>query len=302
MKKKTMIAVPIIGVALFTEELYRYVFTRKSSKLFTKLFDTKGHEENYYFKRDEAAERFRNAEHKEYEIISDRGEVLKGYYYPCGSEGKTIAFIIHGYRSEHAETAGMFYDYYKSREIDLFCCDHTASGDSEGDYIGFDIFETNDSLKWIDFLIKKFGKDIQIILHGFSMGGATVLQMSGRCPENIKFIISDSGYINAKASLKHQVGPMYQPLRLINRIFAGYDLNASDVTESLSKADIPILFVHGRDDKLVPFENGQALYEMYHGEKDFFFPIDTKHIESMYTSSKEYEKKIDSFVEKYIKK
>ncbi len=299
---KTLFAIPVIGVAFFTEELYRYVFRRKSSALFTKLFDSKGHEGKYYVTRDLAAEKLRNTEHMEYEITSDRGETLRGYYYPCGSKGKTVAFIIHGYRSEHAETAGMFYDYYRSRGIDLFCCDHTASGNSEGEYIGFDIFETKDCLKWIDFLIEKFGKDVQIILHGFSMGGATVLQMSGNCPENVKFIISDSGFINARASLKHQVGPMYQPLRLINRIFAGYDLNASDVTESLGKAKVPILFVHGRDDKLVPFENGQALYEIYQGEKDFFFPENTRHIESMYTSSEGYEKKMDKFVEDYIEK
>ena len=147
---------------------------------------------------------------------------------------------------------------------------------------------------------KHFGEDVEIILHGFSMGAATVLQMSSHCPKNVKFIIEDSGFINARASLAHQVGPMYQPLRWINRLIAGYDLDASDVTASLKKADIPILFVHGRDDKLVPFENGPKLYEMYPGEKDYFFPEHTRHIESMYTSSEEYGKKIDQFIKKYL--
>ena len=300
MKKRRFVTIPLMVAGFMTEELYRYVFCRHSSALFTLLFDSKGHEENYYKVRDEAAERLRNQPHIEYTLRSAANDRLKGFYYPCGAKGKKIAFIIHGYRSEHAETAGMYYDYYRKRGIDVFCCDHTASGESHGTYIGFDILETKDCLLWLDFLRDKYGEDTQIILHGFSMGAATVMQMSSHCPENVKFIIEDSGYRNAKASLKHQVGKMYNPLRWINKMVAGYDLNDSDVTKSLKNSKIPMLFVHGQDDKLVPYENGPELYELYDGEKDCFFPKDTRHIESMYTSSEEYAKKIDGFVEKYI--
>lgn len=297
---KFIIVLIIVLIILFTEELYRYVFRRKPSKLFNIFFDAKGHEENYYITRDKAKAELEAIEHKTYEIKSDRGETLKGFYYPSGENRNIIAFIVHGYRSEHNETAGMFYPYYKSRGIDLFCCDHTASGISEGDYIGFDVLETEDTLKWTEFLINEFGEDVSIILHGFSMGAATVMKMSSRCPENVKFIIEDSGFRNAKASLSHQVGPMYEPLRLINRIFAGYDIKNSDVTESLMKSEIPFLFVHGRDDRLVPYENGPWLYDFYKGEKDCFFPENTRHIESMYTNPEEYGRKIDEFIKKYI--
>ena len=298
---KKLLALPAVGAALFTEELYRYVFCRRSSALFTKLFDSKGHEPFYYLQRDEAAARLRALAHTEYTIRGEGGRQLKGCYYPCGAEGKKIAFLIHGYRSEHAETCGIYYDYYKSRGVDIFCCDHTASGESEGKFIGFDVLETRDCLQWLRVLVKKFGPDTQILLHGFSMGAATVLQMSSRCPDNVKFIVEDSGFVSARASLDHQIGPMYQPLRLINRVVAGYDIDDSDVTASLSRSKLPIIFVHGQDDRLVPFENGPALYALYKGEKDCFFPENTRHIESMYTQPEEYGRKLDSFLEKYFR-
>lgn len=298
--KKRALALPALGAAFLTEEMYRHLFYRKPSAFITMLSDPKGHEEAYYLFRDKKAERFRNIPHEEYSITSSGGAALKGFYYPNGADGKKIVFIVHGYRSEHAETAGMFYEYYRSRGIDLFCADNTAAGESQGSFIGFDIFESRDCLLWLDFLREKFGEDTQIILHGFSMGAATVMQMSSHCPDNVKFIIEDSGFVNAKASLKHQIGPMYQPMRALNRAIAGYDLNDSDVRESLSQSRLPILFVHGRDDKLVPFENGPLLYDFYRGEKDCFFPYETRHIESMYTSPTAYGKKIDRFLEKYI--
>lgn len=285
---------------LFMEELYRYLFCRRASALCTRLFDSKGHEENYYRVRDEAADRLRQVPCETYTIPGTHGETLKGFYYPCGAGGKKIVFLIHGYRSNHLETGGLFYDYYKSRGIDFFCCDHTASGESDGRLIGFDVWESQDCLHWIDFLREKFGEDIEIMLHGFSMGGGTVLQMSSHCPENVKLIVSDSGYSSARASLDRQLGPLYHPLRLMNHVIAGYDWNDSDVTASLAASRIPILFVHGQDDKLVPYEIGPRLYEMYQGEKDCFFPPKTRHIESMYTHPQEYAEKLDSFIGKYM--
>ena len=302
MKKRTkrLLALPVIGAAFFTEELYRYIFRKNSSTLFTKIFDSKGHEEEYYEYKKELRVKFEEIHFEEYAMPSVRGDELKGYFYDNGADGKKIAFVIHGYRSNHIDTTSMYYDLYKEREIDVFTCDHTAAGNSEGDYIGFDVFEAADCLKWIDFLKDKFGEGIEIILHGFSMGAATVMQMSSKCPSNVKFIVEDSGYINAKASLDHQVGIMYEPLRAINKVFGKYDLNDSDVTMSLLSSDIPMLFVHGKDDKLVPYENGSKLFEMYRGEKDSFFPEDTRHIEAIYTEPDEYGRKIDSFIEKYL--
>ena len=132
------------------------------------------------------------------------------------------------------------------------------------------------------------------------MGAATVMRMSSRCPENVKFILEDSGYADAYASMHHQVFFMYQPLRWLNKWIAGYDWNDSDVTRSLDQSRLPMLFVHGQEDRLVPYENGPKLYERYAGDKDCFFPEKTRHIESMYTNPEEYGKKIDVFLEKYF--
>lgn len=290
----------VLFILFAAEELYCYIFCKKSSVICEKLFDSNGHCEDYYVFHAAQIKKMEQLSNREFTITSHQGHRLKGYYYPCGAQGKKIAFIIHGYRSDHVDTGSICYDYYASRGIDVFVCDHTAAGASEGNFIGFDVLESRDCLRWLDFLREQFGEDVQIILHGFSMGAATVMQMSSHCPENVKFIVEDSGYWCAKAAMAHQVGPLYGPLRLINRLVAGYDWNASDVTQSLKNSKLPILFVHGQDDKLVPFESGPRLYEGYQGEKDFLFPENTRHIETMYTSPDAYWQKLDQFVEKYI--
>lgn len=302
MKKLLPVLLLPAGAAVgFTAELYRYVFVRGSSKLFSALLDKKTHADDYYEHRDSLAARLRTLPQERYIIRSARGEKLAGHYIPGGGKGKRIAFIVHGYHSEYADTAGMYYDYYASRGFDVFACDHTAHGESQGRYIGFGVFESEDCLLWLDFLRHKFGKDVQILLHGFSMGGNTVLLMSDRCPDNVKMIVEDSGYRDAPTQLKKQLGPMYAPVAAIHRRLAHCELRLADARPAMAKARLPILFVHGQVDPTVPSKNGPALFALYRGEKDCLFPEKARHVESYHVAPEAYQRKLDRMISLYFK-
>ena len=301
MKKGFLIAAPVLGTAaLFTGELYRFTFCRKGSRLLNPILDKKGHETDYYEKRDAAAARLRELPCEQIEIRSPRGEKLRGWYYPLGGEGKRVAFLVHGYRSEHAENAGLYLDYYASRGVDLFCCDNTAHGESGGRFVGFDAFESEDCLAWVEALIRRFGPELQLILHGFSMGAATVLKMSDRCPDQVRFLVADCGFLSAEEQLRGSFGPLYPLMRGLNRRIAGYDLRDTDVRPALAASCKPILFVHGREDPTVPFANGERLYALYRGPKDCLFVDGARHVESMYVDPAGYAQKLDRMIEAYF--
>ena len=300
MKKLLLIAAPIAGAAaVLTGELYRFTFCRRRG-LLAPFLDKRNHAPAYYRVRDAAAQRLRTKPSEPMEIRSARGEKLRGRYIPLSGEGKRIAFIVHGYRSEHAETAGLYLDYYASRGFDLFCCDHTAHGESEGRLVGFDAYECEDCLRWLDALRERFGDDVRIVLHGFSMGAATVLKMSGRCPDQVRFLVADCGYISAEEQLRGMLGPLYPPMRALNRLIAGYDLRRTDVRPSLAASSKPILFVHGREDPTVPFSNGETLYALYQGPKDCLFVDGARHVESMYIDPAGYAQKLDQMIAAYF--
>ena len=305
MKKWVLVPAAAAGAAagtaaVLTAELYRYSFCREGSKLLAPFLDKRTHEEDYYLRRDAAAQRLREQPSERMELRSARGERLSGWYFPLGGDGERIAFLVHGYRSEHAETAGLYLDYYASRGFDLFCCDHTAHGESEGRLIGFDVYECEDCLRWLDALLDRFGADVQIILHGFSMGAATVLKMSGRCPKQVRFLVADCGFISAEEQLRNSLGRLYRVMCALNRRIAGFDFRDTDVRPSLAASDKPILFVHGRDDPTVPFFNGAQLYRQYRGPKDCLFVDGARHVECMYVDPEGYAQKLDRMIEAYI--
>lgn len=300
MKAPIIAAAALLPVYIVTD-IYRFVFYRTRSKLSTLLLDTKNHEPDYYVWRDANAERLRSRPHERWTMRSNRGEELCGFYYRCGEEpSKRLAFIVHGYHSEHAETAGMFYDLYHSRGFDIFTCDNTASGESGGKLFGYNVFESADCLKWLNFLRSQFGEDIKVVLHGFSLGGATVLKMSDRCPDCVKFIVSDSGFIDAREILRSQLGPLYGLMAGLNRIVAGYDLAETDVRENIKNSPLPFLIVHGKDDKTVPFSMAPRIFELCPNDKDFLFTEGAKHIETMHIAPEAYARKLDRFIKEYL--
>ena len=300
--KKLVAAIPAALAAFAVEEVYSFTFLRRSSKLFNHFLKKRNHDEVYYAHRYSSADALRKAPQQVLEMKSSRGEKLRGFYLPCAnSTGKKIAFIVHGYRSEHAETAGMFLDMYHARGFDVFCPDHAAHGESGGTLIGYGYYESIDCLAWIDFLREKLGADIQIILHGFSMGGATVLRMSSDCPDNVRFIIDDSGFTSAEHLIRPRMGAFYEPMRLLNRVVGGYDLRDTNVLPKLEKCDKPIIFVHGRMDPTVPFAESELAYAAYKGPKAKLFMDDARHIEGYHTHPAEYEALIDAFTARYFR-
>ena len=297
-----MIIIVLVAVLLFTVwDVYRYIFWRTRPKYLSLILDKKGHSDDYYARRDSAAEELRKAPCEKYEIRSDRGEKLCGWYYPCGEEkSKKIAFIVHGYHSEHLETAGMFFEEYRKRGFDVFTCDNTASGESGGSFFGYDVFESADCIKWLYFLINEFGADIQVIMHGFSLGGATVLKMSDACPPVVKFIVSDSGFIDAREILKPSLSVLYPLFERLTPLLAGYSLHDTDVSGNVKNSPLPFLIVHGTDDPTVPFSMGKRIYELCPNYKDCLFVEGARHIESIHNAPKEYWEKLDAFIAKYM--
>lgn len=241
-------------------------------------------------------------------ITSERGDLLKGYLTLNKKDSRVFVFGAHGCHSNHNGDPATFMQYYLEKGYNFLSVDHVGHGESSGNYIGYDYFESTDSLEWLDYLIRRFGKDIKIILHGVSMGGATVCKMVDKVPPQVKLAIADCPYTNAleefdhvakSAGIKH-TGLILKALNSMNKIFAGYDFNDTDVRKSVKNSKVPMLFVHGTEDDFVPTRMGIELYEICGNEKELYLVEGAIHAQSMKTDESGYHKKLDAFIEKYL--
>lgn len=246
-------------------------------------------------------------------IINDRGHKLQGYLVRPKEPSDVYVFGSHGYKSDgKGEWCHYAKHYVEELGFNLFFVDHQAAGESEGEYIGFASHESKDSLKWLKYMTEKFGKDIQIILHGISMGSATVMLMSGSedLIPNVRFTIADCGYTSAMDEFNYKIESLKLPLKplvpiisTINRKKAGYDFKRdTNALEAVSKAKVPMLFIHGGEDKFVPTYMVYLLHDACTAQyKDLFIVPGADHAQSYFTDKKGYESKVDEFISKFVK-
>ena len=244
-------------------------------------------------------------------IVSDRGQKLVGYLMKAKEQSDVYVFGAHGYRSYGKKEFCGFAQYYLSRGVNVFFPDHIASGESEGTHCTFGYYEKEDCMKWLGYMRDNFGSDIKIILHGVSMGSATVCMMSGRddLPENVKYTVADCGFTTAKALFKFKMDGLGIPdvgllrgVNLANKINHGFDFRDIAPVESVAKAKVPMFFVHGKDDNLVPSFMAQELYESCGSEyKDILIVEGADHAQAHVGGKEAYEEKMDEFMEKFIR-
>lgn len=183
---------------------------------------------------------------------------------------KNCVICFHGYTGKGLNDYGSIAKFYIEQGFNMLIVDERAHGDSEGTYIGFGVLDRYDVVKWVEYAIKRFENDVNIMLHGDSMGATTVLLASGlNLPKNVKAIVADCGFTSAYDVFSHILKrdyhipkfPIMNVTEIMTRKKAGYGYNDASTLDAVASTDIPILFVHGDKDDFVPIWMSEKNYE-----------------------------------------
>lgn len=165
-------------------------------------------------------------------IRSHDGLRLRGRYYET-SPGAPVQILFHGYRSNAVRDFSGGLRLALNSGCNALLVDQRAHGGSEGKHLGFGVLERRDCLDWIEYVNKRCGSGVPIVLVGVSMGAATVLMAAGlELPDNVVGVIADCGYTSPKeiickvaVDMKLPSRLLYPLVRLGARLFAGFDPN-----------------------------------------------------------------------------
>lgn len=199
-------------------------------------------------------------------IFSDDGLKLHGRYYHVAN-GAPLEILFHGYKSHPFRDCSGGHALSRKMGFNALVIDQRAHGDSEGNTISFGIRERCDALCWIQYACNRFGSDTPIILSGLSMGAATVLMAGSlELPENVAAIIADSPYSSPAAIIEKVGVDNHYPMAICRPflylgafIFGRFNLNEVTAKDAVSKCKIPILLIHGEDDRFVPCEMSREI-------------------------------------------
>ncbi len=237
---------------------------------------------------------------------------LAGYILHCqlcknykDSSSRKYVIISHGHKGNRYMSI-KYAVLFQKLGFNTIIYDLRGHGLNEKAYITFGAEESEDLCAIIKEIRKKIGQEAQLGVMGESMGAATSIQAAAMCSKKlVDFCIADCAFKSARgfARIIKKNGKVLKPwwltpgIRLYCKIFYHYDIYKSDALAWVSKADVPMLFVHGDADKLIPCSHCKTLYDALPVEPKAFvlFP-GAKHAESILSDKVRYEKVVSDFL------
>ena len=202
--------------------------------------------------------------HAPVNAMSYDGNVLFGKCYRTSPSAPWL-LMIHGYRSAAERDFSGGLPVGLENGYNVLLVDQRAHGKSGGRCLTFGVKERFDCKSWVDFIVSEAGADAKIVLYGMSMGAATVLMATGcDLPKNVVGIAADCGYTSPREIIRKVIRdvhcplfPTYALIRLGGILFGGFDLESASAAEAMERCDLPVLFIHGEDDRFVPCRMGR---------------------------------------------
>lgn len=221
-------------------------------------------------------------------IQVDEGVSIGCRFYPASKEVPTILFF-HG----NGETA-CDYDYvaplFTDIGLNLFVADYRGYGYSTGSPTATNLVKDSHPVfrGFVTFLEDlAYTKDV--FLMGRSMGSVPALEIGAHYQQQIHGIIIESGFASTMNLIVH-LG--------FSGLFSGIsDFEGFGNEGKIGTVSIPILIIHGENDRLIPLSEGEDLYRLAGSERKRLVVVPrADHNDLMMVGRNLYFQEIEAFV------
>jgi fermentation-respiration switch protein FrsA (DUF1100 family) len=212
-------------------------------------------------------------EYKEVEIQSTDDVRLRCWWVPAGASSKAAVLVPGwgGYKFEEhlLQTLPVYHDAgYGVLMLDL-----RAQGESGGLRRTLGYREVRDVRGALAWLLPRGYETHSVVLHGWSMGGATAIRAAPGT--GVAAVVEEAGYGDLPLLLKRKLpefvrfGGILEPaILLAGKLFPDFDpwdVVPTREAKKLSDEGVPLFIIHSTDDDVVPYEQAMLLATAYPG-------------------------------------
>ena len=214
--------------------------------------------------------------------------------------------VLHGHGTTREGAVRYAIPFY-NLGYNIILYDQRGHGDNKKHDITMGYLEAQDLVEIIEMLYKEYGDDIEIGVHGTSMGAATAL-IATKYTKQLKFIVSDSCYYSLKSIMSELVHKyvkgafLFVPyIDMFLRNHHHFTFSDVEPYKAIKETNIPILFFHGAKDVFVKENNVHRLYDCCNSYKEKWIFADSGHGNCIIHQNERYAKIIADFLNKIEK-
>ena len=197
-------------------------------------------------------------------IPTSNERYIKGWFHKKDLKKKKTLVFFHG-NAGNLQNRIYKLNLIKDFEINFLIVAYRGFSGNKGKPSETGLYE--DARSTLDWLAKQGVKDEKIILYGESLGTGVSTEVA----QNKKFagIILESPFTSMV-----DAGKFYYPYLPVSLLLK----DRYETIKKLENINSPILVMHGKNDKIVPFFMGQQVFEKANEPKFSYFPDNDDHM------------------------
>lgn len=246
---------------------------------------------------------------KKVTIRSIDGRCLTGHLHKAKAPKRTL-IAMHGWRTSWARDFGAVSDFWHTNDCNVLYVEQRGHSQGGDGYMSFGIMERYDCIEWIKWINKSPSLSrLPIYLCGVSMGAATVLMATGLpLPDNVRGVIADCGFTSPHCVFKHVINKnLHCPYSHITALETDRLCKKKNMVsprsystlDAMKVCKVPVLFVHGTDDRFVPISMTYDNYKNCSAPKRMFIVPGAEHGMCYFTDKDGYEREMLDFFANY---
>ena len=245
---------------------------------------------------------------KESEVV----EESDGRHGSDGSDGshgagskERFVILTHGYTYNRLGSV-KYMNLYRKMGYSCIQYDLRGHGANAKCPVTMGLKESKDLLAVIDWVHERYGENIILGLHGESMGSASQT-LALREKPRVDFVVNDCGFAELTEVLRGQLSKRFHlpaflvsTASILNKIYYKYSYQEVRPVDALKENQVPICFMHGREDTFIPYQHSELMAETTKGYQEVHLYEDADHALSFEKHPKEYEENLKAFLEKVL--
>ncbi len=227
-------------------------------------------------------------------VTTAEGKVEKvhGWWIPATTTNAKTLLYLHGNGINIGANAAHAYRFHQMG-FAVLIIDYRGYGLSEGNFPSEETVYQDATTAW-DYLVKQ--QQIQpsnIFIYGHSLGGAIAINLATQHPEAAGLIVNSS--FTSIADVVNSGGQFRLfPVELIlNQRF--------ESIKKIKSLQMPVLFIHGTDDTVIPFNMSKQLYVAAPKPKQLFIVPNAGHNNTAQIAGLKYFETVKIFVSQIVK-
>lgn len=216
------------------------------------------------------------------EIFFTAGDEVRlcGWYIPANQPRANLLFC-HGNGGNISHRIESIQQFH-SLELNVFIFDYRGYGKSGGWLTEAGTYRDADAAYQV---LESKAPGLPVLLFGRSLGASIAAHLAASKPAH--GLIAESAFTSIR-DIGQEIFP-FLPVRWITTI-------RYDTLEKMTRVAIPVLFVHSRQDEIVPFHHSERLFESAK-EPKFFLEIQGSHNDGFLVSESLYLDRMNRFIE-----